>query len=143
MRDREEDSQDLAVRNFAWIEDDLHRFSVAGASCADLLVSGAAFLAPRGAGEHVLHAFGVLKYALYTPEAAAGEDGGLGCGTGTLRTIDFRHRKRRGGLARASRDVPEHGDGRQSEECDPNSTAHRARRENAIPSHEHVPCCLL
>jgi hypothetical protein len=77
---REEDPQDLAIRDLLRVEGDLDGLGVARLTAAHLVIDGrprgAARIARHGAGD----APGVLEHGLHPPEAAARQDGGLGGG---------------------------------------------------------------
>src|SRR5580700_6709416 len=68
------DHENLPIGNLRRIEDDLHGFSVASLSGADILVVGRFCCAAGIAGCRGDHTFQVLEDSLNAPEAATGKD---------------------------------------------------------------------
>ena len=75
--DGEEDLEEFAVGDFGRVVDDLDGFGVAGGFGGDLVVGGGVGRTSGVTGGGCRDALDALEDGLGSPEAAAGEDGGL------------------------------------------------------------------
>ena len=82
--DGEEDAQELAVGELAGVVGDFDRLGVAGSAGAGGLVVGGGLVAAAVAAGDVADAGQALEDGLGTPEAPAGQDGGLRAGLGQV-----------------------------------------------------------
>ena len=85
MRDGEEDFQELSVRNLIGVVGDLHRFRVTRRARADDLVMRRRLAAAGEARDDVADALEAFEDGFDSPEAAAGQHGGLRSGCRRLR----------------------------------------------------------
>src|SRR5262245_60375843 len=68
--DGEVDSQQLSVRDLAWVVSDLHRLRMPSRACAYQVVVRGGFRAARVSGHSAVHSSDMLEDTLHTPEAA-------------------------------------------------------------------------
>ena len=82
--DGEEDVQQVGVRDAGRVEGDLHDLGMTGATGADLLVAGVGGGAAGITGDDIRDANHLVEDGFEAPEAAAGKDGCLKGGGGSV-----------------------------------------------------------